>query len=40
MDVSPMISTDELSREIMALDSKNVETIEWTQKKSSSYLYQ
>ncbi|HUE82159.1 MAG TPA: DUF4956 domain-containing protein [Pyrinomonadaceae bacterium] len=40
MDVSPMITTDELSEEIMALDSKNVESIEWTQKKSFSYLYQ
>ncbi len=40
MDVSPMITTDELSDEIMALDSKNVESIEWTQKKSFSYLYQ
>lgn len=40
MDVSPMVTTDELSDEIMALDAKNVESIEWTQKKSFSYLYQ
>lgn len=40
MDVSPMVTTDELSEEIMALDAKNVESIEWTQKKSFSYLYQ
>ncbi len=40
VDVSPVTSTDELSEEIMALDGRNVDAIEWTQKKSFSYVYQ
>jgi Domain of unknown function (DUF4956) len=40
VDVSPMISTDELSADILALDGPNVRAIEWDQKKSYSYLYQ
>lgn len=40
VDVSPSISTDELSADILALDGQNVEGIEWDQKKSYSYLYQ
>ena len=40
VDVSPTISTDELSADILALDGHNVEGIEWDQKKSYSYLYQ
>jgi uncharacterized membrane protein YhiD involved in acid resistance len=40
IDVSPMVSTDELSEEILRLDGTNVEAIEWDQKKSYSYLYQ
>ena len=40
VDVSPTISTDELSADILALDGQNVEGIEWDQKKSYSYLYQ
>jgi uncharacterized membrane protein YhiD involved in acid resistance len=40
IDVSPMISTDELSEELLRLDGNNVEAIEWDQKKSYSYLYQ
>ncbi len=40
VEISPTVTTDELSEQILALDSKNVEGIEWEQKKSSSYVYQ
>lgn len=40
VDVSPNVSTDELSADILALDGQNVEGIEWDQKKSNSYMYQ
>lgn len=40
VDVSPNISTDELSADILALDGQNVEGIEWDQKKNYSYMYQ
>ena len=40
VEISPTVTTDELSEEILALDSKNVDGIEWEQKKSSSYVYQ
>jgi uncharacterized membrane protein YhiD involved in acid resistance len=40
VDISPNVSTDELSEEILALDSPNIDGIEWEQKKSFSYLYQ
>ena len=40
VDISPVVSTDELSEEILSLDGANVEGIEWDQKKSYSYLYQ
>jgi len=40
VDVSPTVSTDELSADILALDGQNVDGIEWNQKKSYSYLYQ
>lgn len=40
VEISPTITTDELSEEILALDSQNVDGIEWDQKKSSSYVYQ
>lgn len=40
VDVSPTVSTDELSADILAQDGQNVEGIEWNQKKSYSYLYQ
>ncbi|HKZ77377.1 MAG TPA: DUF4956 domain-containing protein [Pyrinomonadaceae bacterium] len=38
--VNPVITTDQLSEEILARDAKNVGSIEWEQKKSFSYLYQ
>lgn len=40
VEISPTVTTDELSEQILALDSQNVEGIEWEQKKSSSYVYQ
>lgn len=40
VDVSPTVSTDEISADLLALDGQNVEAIEWDQKKSYSYLYQ
>ena len=40
VDVSPLISTDQLSEDILSLDERNIESIEWEQKKSYSYLYQ
>lgn len=40
VDVSPMISTDEISADILAIDGQSVRGIEWDQKKSHSYLYQ
>lgn len=40
VDVSPTVSTDEISADIVALEGGNVDAIEWDQKKSYSYLYQ
>ena len=40
VEVSPAISTDGLSEEILAQDGGNITSIEWEQKKSFSYLYQ
>jgi uncharacterized membrane protein YhiD involved in acid resistance len=40
VEISPTITTDELSEQIIALDAQNVDSIEWEQKKSSSYVYQ
>jgi len=40
VEISPTVSTDELSEQILALDSQNVDGIEWEQKKSFSYVYQ
>ena len=40
VDVSPTISTDEISADILAIDGQNVQGIEWDQKKSYSYMYQ
>jgi len=40
VDISPIVSTDELSEDILRLDGRNVEGIEWNQKKSNSYMYQ
>jgi len=40
VEISPTVTTDELSEQILALDSQNVDGIEWEQKKSASYVYQ
>jgi uncharacterized membrane protein YhiD involved in acid resistance len=40
VDLNPATTTDELSEEILAVDSPNVASIEWEQKKSFSYIYQ
>ena len=40
VEISPAVTTDLLSDELLARDGANVESIEWDQKKSFSYLYQ
>jgi hypothetical protein len=40
VDVTPAISTDQLTENILSVDERNIESIEWEQKKSYSYLYQ
>ena len=40
VEISPTITTDELSNQILGLDAQNVDSIEWDQKKSFSYVYQ
>src|ERR1700752_1524198 len=40
VDVSPTVSTDEISADILAIYGQNVQGIEWDQKKSYSYMYQ
>jgi uncharacterized membrane protein YhiD involved in acid resistance len=40
VDVSPLATTDDLSEEILTRDAANVDSIEWEQKKSFSYIYQ
>ena len=40
IDVSPKVSTDELSEEILSMEGTNIDSIEWEQKKSFSYVYQ
>jgi uncharacterized membrane protein YhiD involved in acid resistance len=40
VDVNPAVTTDLLSEEILSLEEQNIEGLEWTQKKSFSYLYQ
>jgi uncharacterized membrane protein YhiD involved in acid resistance len=40
LTLSPDISTDRLSGEIFSSDSQNIDSMQWQQKKSSSYIYQ
>ena len=40
VDVGPTVTTDSLSEEIFTQDAGNVDSIEWEQKKSASYIYQ
>jgi uncharacterized membrane protein YhiD involved in acid resistance len=39
VNVNPLISTDNLSEEIFSIDPHNIDSIEWNQKKSTSYIY-
>jgi uncharacterized membrane protein YhiD involved in acid resistance len=39
VNISPKISTDELSEEILAADPENIDSVEWEQKKSDTYHY-
>jgi uncharacterized membrane protein YhiD involved in acid resistance len=40
VDVNPVVSTDQLSEEILSLDDRNIDSIEWEQKKAFSFVYQ
>ena len=40
VDVSPMVTTDQLSEELFELDEAHVTAVQWDQKKNYSYLYQ
>jgi uncharacterized membrane protein YhiD involved in acid resistance len=40
VSVSPLVSTDRLSEEILAADSHNVDSVEWDQQKNASLYYQ
>jgi uncharacterized membrane protein YhiD involved in acid resistance len=40
VDVSPTVSTDQLSEDVLSIDERNIDSITWEQKKSYSYLYQ
>ncbi len=39
VNVSSSVSTDQLSEEIFASDPENIDSIQWDQKKSTSYIY-
>jgi len=39
VNLNTSASTDDLSEEIMAADAENVDKVEWSQKKSSTYIY-
>ena len=40
VDVSPKVSTDRMSEELLAADPKNIDSVEWAQQKNTSYFYQ
>jgi uncharacterized membrane protein YhiD involved in acid resistance len=40
VELGPIVTTDALSEEILTRDGANVDSIEWDQKKSASYIYQ
>jgi uncharacterized membrane protein YhiD involved in acid resistance len=40
VDVSPQVSIDRMSEELLAADPKNVDGVEWDQQKNTSYFYQ
>jgi uncharacterized membrane protein YhiD involved in acid resistance len=39
VNLSPSVSTSSLSEEILARDSENIDTVEWNQKDSQTYIY-
>jgi hypothetical protein len=39
VNISPAFSTDRLSEEIMAADRDNIDTVEWEQEESKTYIY-
>jgi hypothetical protein len=39
VNVNPTVSTDQLSEEVFSSDPDNIDSIEWDQKKSTSYIY-
>lgn len=40
VQISPLISTDKLSEEILGSDQNNIDSIEWSQQKNSANIYQ
>jgi hypothetical protein len=40
LEIGPLVSTDELSGEVLAADRDNIDSIEWTQPKNSANVYQ
>ncbi|HJQ33427.1 MAG TPA: DUF4956 domain-containing protein [Pyrinomonadaceae bacterium] len=40
VDISPQVSTDRLSEELLATDPRNIDSVEWAQQKNTSYFYQ
>jgi uncharacterized membrane protein YhiD involved in acid resistance len=40
VSISPFVSTDRLSEEILTADPQNVDSVEWDQQKNTSYFYQ
>jgi uncharacterized membrane protein YhiD involved in acid resistance len=40
VDISPQVSTDRMSEELLAADPKNIDGVEWDQQKTTSYYYQ
>lgn len=39
VDLDPLISTNKLSEEILSADPENIDSVEWDQKQSKTYLY-
>jgi hypothetical protein len=39
VNLNTIISTSKLSEEILAADSENIDSVEWEQKESSTYIY-
>ncbi len=39
VNVNPTVSTDQLSEEVFSSDPDNIDSIQWDQKKSTSYIY-